>query len=1031
MKQHVWYTLFGFLFLAAAVFADEVKITGLSREAVVKNEPSRAVMGYLNTSYPDIFRNARTVCLPRGSAFEPGRGFSFQIDRECDIYLIVHRRGKPDLPGWTLTPIKTYWGIGATIANEEDVYKKHFKAGRVDIPPHNGRVGKLYGMPHAAVIPCSRKVEPLFRWNWQELGDSSATSLGPNAKQVRILPVARRSVTLRIPPEKIAGDKVFHLRFFARAKKNEVCSVQSKRLRFPFGGEYGIADIWTAIDIPFFLPENRSGATLKLDFSGTDEILLEEAALYRDTTGIKPVADQVKKFFPGNEWKAAFMGRLQPRFLPIAPGSPLDFSRQVQWVPAGSKGRIIANPNGKAAFEKEPETPVRFRCATMQVSTVRPTSKKEIDQIIADCVRQGYNMIRIMHIPGKAKYQRSGVTIDRAKFIPQNQQEFREYFDEDRLRLLDYLLAEAGKRGIYCFWYLMSSFCGWTDATAAAHWVGRNLQGQQFHAQLYVNPAFRRNWKEGVTYLMNRTNSVNGKKWKDDPVFACVLFMNEQDFRTSPVFLAAFQPEWEKEFGSGAPKLTERLLKSSSATGRKAGKFMQKKAEEMIRFYLKSVREAGYPGLVSHSNLYMRMIDAPGRELLSAADLHTYHGHPGMPLPAGSVPGYPVAAWGKQEIAVCNSSSIREQGDYLARILVKRKLNYPSFILEFADTAPNPFRHENGLFFCGYAAFNGIDGLGPHASLLPLPFSPINPYDYASFNDPIFRASDAVSAFAFQRGDVAESAHSIEFAVTPKILDSPNRMDALATEYSALFPLAKVGTRYTGLAAPEQADRPQPSLSLEPAFFSRAYGASVEAVATANEALRPQLYSRLLALLRKKEILSADNRSRADASLLESDNKQLLLNIPQGTMQVSTPRLEGAVIKQNKPVTINRLHISECTVPAAVTMISLKESQTLENADRLLLIFATNAVNFGMVTNREGTRLLETGQAPLLIHTGKLSFSLKNRQAKAPTAYALHLNGSRAESIPVRQDSDGLHVELDTARLQYGTVFFEIEYRQK
>lgn len=665
MKQHVWYTLFGFLFLAAAVFADEVKITGLSREAVVKNEPSRAVMGYLNTSYPDIFRNARTVCLPRGSAFEPGRGFSFQIDRECDIYLIVHRRGKPDLPGWTLTPIKTYWGIGATIANEEDVYKKHFKAGRVDIPPHNGKVGKLYGMPHAAVIPCSRKVEPLFRWNWQELGDSSATSLGPNAKQVRILPGARRSVTLRIPQEKIAGNKVFHLRFFARAKKNEVCSVQSTLLRFPFGKEYGIADIWTAIDIPFFLPKNRSGATLKLDFSGTDEILLEEAALYRDTTGIKPVADQVKKFFPGNEWKAAFMGRLQPRFLPIAPGSPLDFSRQVQWVPAGSKGRIIANPNGKAAFEKEPETPVRFRCATMQVSTVRPTSKKEIDQIIADCVRQGYNMIRIMHIPGKAKYQRSGVTIDRAKFIPQNQQEFREYFDEDRLRLLDYLLAEAGKRGIYCFWYLMSSFCGWTDATAAAHWVGRNLQGQQFHAQLYVNPAFRRNWKEGVTYLMNRTNSVNGKKWKDDPVFACVLFMNEQDFRTSPVFLAAFQPEWEKEFGSGAPKLTERLLKSSSATGRKAGKFMQKKAEEMIRFYLKSVREAGYPGLVSHSNLYMRMIDAPGRELLSAADLHTYHGHPGMPLPAGSVPGYPVAAWGKQEIAVCNSSSIREQGTIL------------------------------------------------------------------------------------------------------------------------------------------------------------------------------------------------------------------------------------------------------------------------------------------------------------------------------------------------------------------------------
>ena len=1029
MKKLIRFTVL-FLLVATTASAGEVKISNLSREAVVKQEPARAIMGYLNSSYPDIFRNAQTVCLPRGNAFEPGRGFSFQIDRECDVYLIVHKRGKPDLPGWTLTPIKAYWGIGATIANEEDVYKKHFKAGRVDIPPHNGKAGKLYGMPHAAVIPSSRKLEPLTRWSWDEAGNPAVNgSPGPNARPAKCLPPACRSVSLRIPPEMISRSKVFHLRFYARAKKNEVCTVQSAHLQFPFGDEYGISNIWTAVDIPFFLPGELPEATLELNFSGTDEIQLEEAALYPDTAGIKPVADQVKKFFPGKEWKAAFMGRLQPRFLPVAAGSPLDFSRQVRWIPAGSKGRIIVNRSGKAAFEKEPETPVRFRCATVQVSTVRPTSRREIDQFLNDCVRQGYNMFRIMHIPGKAKYQRSGIPIDRAKFIPQNQQEFQEYFDENRLRLLDYLLAEAGKRGIYCFWYLMSSHCGWTDATASGHWIGKNLQGQQFPAQLYVNPKFRRNWKEGVTYLMNRTNSVTGRKWKDDPVFACVLFMNEQDFRTSPAFLSAFQPEWEKSFGAGAPKLSERLLKSNSAAGRKAGRFMQKKAEEMIRFYLKSVREAGYPGLVSHSNLYMRMIDAPGRELLSAADLHTYHGHPGMPLQAESVPGYPVAAWGRQEIAICNSSSIREQGDYLARILVKRKLNCPSFILEFADTAPNPYRHENGLFFCGYAAFNGIDGLGPHASLLPLPFSPINPYDYASFNDPIFRASDVVSAFAFQRGDVAESPHSIEFAVTPKILTSPNRMDALATEYSALFPLAKIGTRYTGFETSKQAGGYRPTLSIEPAFFSRAYGASAEAVATANDALRPQLYARLLKQLRQQKILSPDNRSRSDATLLESDNKQLLLNIPQGTMQVSTPRLEGAVIKQNSPVAINRLQISECTVPAAVTIISLDKSQTLENADRLLLIFATDAVNFGMVTNRQRTRLLETGQPPLLIRSGRLSLSLTNRQNKSPEAYALNLNGSRAEQIPVRQDSRGLHLELDTNQLRYGTVFFEIVYR--
>ena len=193
--------------------------------------------------------------------------------------------------------------------------------------------------------------------------------------------------------------------------------------------------------------------------------------------------------------ESGFHGEASARFLPIVPGSPLDFSRQVQWVPAGSKGRIIGQPKRQGRFRKGAGNPGPFPLCHMQVSTVRPTSKKEIDQIIADCVRQGYNMIRIMHIPGKAKYQRSGVTIDRAKFIPQNQQEFREYFDEDRLRLLDYLLAEAGKRGIYCFWYLMSSFCGW-DGCDRRRALGRQEPSRAaVSRQLYVNPAFRRNWR--------------------------------------------------------------------------------------------------------------------------------------------------------------------------------------------------------------------------------------------------------------------------------------------------------------------------------------------------------------------------------------------------------------------------------------------------------------------------------------------------------------------------------------------------------
>ena len=35
------------------------------------------------------------------------------------------------------------------------------------------------------------------------------------------------------------------------------------------------------------------------------------------------------------------------------------------------------------------------------------------------------------------------------------------------------------------------------------------------------------------------------------------------------------------------------------------------------------------------------------------------------------------------------------------------------------------------------------------------------------------------------------------------------------------------------------------------------------------------------------------------------------------------------------------------------------------------------------------------------------------------------------EQLPVRQTADGMKLELDTAKLQYGTPFFEILYPEK
>ena len=75
----------------------------------------------------------------------------------------------------------------------------------------------------------------------------------------------------------------------------------------------------------------------------------------------------------------------------------------------------------------------------------------------------------------------------------------------------------------------------------------------------------------------------------------------------------------------------------------------QKKIQELTRFYHDVVRSTGCKALLTNWDLYMRMIDAPGRELLEVSTLHTYHGHAGLPLPAKSVPGYPACDLSQQQ----------------------------------------------------------------------------------------------------------------------------------------------------------------------------------------------------------------------------------------------------------------------------------------------------------------------------------------------------------------------------------------------
>lgn len=1035
-----YFSVFLVLLLAAGnIFsAETVRITGLSSPQLkIQNTPARMLMGSLKIQVPEKsekFENAIYILAQRGSPDKPGQGYSFIVNRPVTVYLAVHKRGKPTIPpGWLRVPDKISWVLEKHgNKNIDTVYRRDFPAGKVEIPPHDGFDGKKsYGIPHLAIIPAGAAPEPLAEWTLSELYPApSPAGISCNGKQFfRAKPDS--TFAFSIPANRLKPGKVYALTVSGSSQTGGYLTLSADRtLRFPFGSKCMLFPEFSRAVIPFTV-SGTEALHLTLSLSGAPADL-EAPRIFADQSGILPRERQVKSYFPSSVWKPVDMSRVLR--IPDA-GSALDFSRLVASRPIEGKGRIIINKEGKCATELEPETPLRLRAMGMTLrfrgSKRSIPDLKKIDRDIKQMKRLGINLVRF-HFPNfvKNKYRRSGITIDKATMIPQSQEEFQEYFDEDKLKAYDYALAELARNGIYVFCDLMSSFCGWTDAAQPGHWVGKDLLGKEFHAQLYVNEAFRRNWAEGTKYLLNRVNTINGRRYADDPTLAFLLFMNEQDFRVSPSYLSAFTPEWEKFYGHGAPKLSEKLLKSDTPAGRKAGGFMENKIRELTRFYHDTVRSTGCKALLTNWDLYMRMIDAPGRELLEVSNLHSYHGHPGLPVPPTSVPGYPVrTAYGAREIHRNDVSSLRNNGNYLARILTKQSLDRPVIVTEYADCAPNPFRHEMGLFVSSYAALNGISLLLPHGKLLPeTNFRPVMPHNYADFCDPIFRANDAVSAFAFLRGDVAASPHSVEFTVTPEILRSNHRLDALATEYSMLGFLTRIGVRAAGLEPLDPVGEVHPDLSLVPQIFSRAYGTSVEAVTSDAKRDRPAIYADMIRRLRKQGVLPKTNRTDEKGTILESDTGELLYKPERGTLRVVTPRLAGAVLKENRPVAAGAFRIESCSVPASVTLISLESKKKLSDAKRLLLVFNTDAVNCGMVTSKDGKKVLSSGGAPLLMHTGKLAVTLANKHAAPPTVYALNLDGSRAEKIPVWQTADGMKLELDTAKLQYGTPFFEILY---
>ena len=176
--------------------------------------------------------------------------------------------------------------------------------------------------------------------------------------------------------------------------------------------------------------------------------------------------------------------------------------------------------------------------------------------------------------------------------------------------------------------------------------------------------------------------------------------------------------------------------------------------------------------------------------------------------------------------------------------------------------------------------------------------------------------------------------------------------------------------------------------------------------------------------MKEKGILSPRNISSPKQGIFQSDTEELLLKSREKKMTVITPRTEAICMTAGERESLKFFQVEKNSANSCIAACSI-DNKPLATSRRIVLLYMTEEANSNMSLAANRATLLSLGSAPLLARTGVLELNV--RRQGSWKLYALGMNGSRREEIPVRNSASGLKLRLDTASLQYGpTPFFEL-----
>lgn len=693
-----------------------------------------------------------------------------------------------------------------------------------------------------------------------------------------------------------------------------------------------------------------------------------------------------------NKSEAVTWREIEDSDLKIVPGSILDFS---------------------ALNEAYPKHRGRYLCASQPFGVEEGFPDHATADIYARQLRlHGYNLARFHFVENVLMSGRAG--------------DFD--FDPVQLDRFLYFLAALKKEGIA---WLLDGLTSWNAAYGD---VGRDrwAKRRNVKAGVYYNPDQQAHWKELVRRVLTSSNPYTGMRVIDDPSLYGVILVNEGglnylvNLKAEPALDHLFEQWLLKRYGSieaarhawGVHGPIEHIalprgIWTANQWVRDAQLFYYEIQRETMRWMSEFIRELGYLGPVTAYNNWSHLQDQATRAHLPWVDMHSYHDLPLQFVKIGS--------------RINQDSSLDNRIEYVRHLISARYWDKPFTVTEHGHPFWNRWRFESGLAVGAYAAFQGWDLICRHGSgPIELAYGwgrsnrrkAIHPFGIGM--DPIERANETLTALLYLRGDVRPAVHRIGIRLTEDyVFDQRSGIGRLPDALTKLGLVTGIGLVW----------KEQTSVLLDALVEPGGRSPTMVTKLVAKVGLGgEQSFSKLLSELKARGLL-AENRSDGK-NLFVSDTGEIILEPSARTLKVITPHTE-AVAFERAPGRLSALSVDRSTAPAMVAASSM-DGRRLEHSRRILLILATDSRNSGMrFADAEERELLALGRLPVLIRTTRTKLRLRHEQAAGFELYALHLNGERAEKLPLAVEGNVLSIDLDTAALRHGpTTFFELVTEQ-